>query len=812
LAGSGSKFRGTALPDIPAQFRKALAAHQRGDIAGAASQYQAILRAAPNHAEALNMLGVVALQSGQADQGIALIGRAVALKPNYADAQYNLAVALTGARRFAEALPGYDKVVTLAPRHADAWMNRGAVLAELGRHEDAIASYDRAIACRPNNGEAFANRAVALCALRRFDEAAESCTKAIAIRPDHAEAYCNRAVAMRDQRAFAAALADCDRAIALRPDFARAHANRGSILGALSRFPEALAACDAAITLDPGLADAYCHRGTALGGLSRWEDALASCDRAAQMRPDFAHAHAGRADALRMLRRFDAALTAYDTALTLRPNYTTALANRGALLRELNRLEEATRDFTQALRIDPDIAFTRGDLLFTRMQICAWDDIEQERQALAERLAAGHPVSQPFPVVAAIDSPILQRRAAELWVSAGDPVAAPARHALAQRGGGKIRLGYYSSDYRNHATAHLAAGLFETHDRNAFEVIGFSFGPDTDDPIRGRIRAAFDRFIDADPMPDQAVADVSRDLGIDIAIDLNGLTRNARTGVFASRAAPVQINYLGYPGTMGADFMDYIVADRTVITDDSRAQYAEKIIYLPHSYQINDATRQAAGTVFTRAELGLPEAGFVFCCFNNNYKILPDVFDSWMRILQCCAGSVLWLLRDNDLAANALRREAAGRGIDPARLIFAPRLPVAEHLARHMAADLFLDTLPYNAHTTASDALWMGLPVLTRMGRSFASRVAASLLRATGLTDVATELVTETAADYEQRAVQLASNPAALQAIRARLMAGRAAAPLFDTARYVRHLENAYRTIQENHLAGRAAADIFVAP
>ena len=759
---SGSGFR----------FRQALAAHQRGDIAGAASQYQAILRAVPNHVEALNMLGVAALQSGNAEQGIALIGRAVALKPNYADAQYNLAVALGGQHRFADALAGYDKVVALAPRHADAWMNRGAVLAELGRHADAVASYDRAIACKPNNGEAFANRAVALCALRRFAEAAESCTKAIAMRPDHADAFYNRSIALRDQGKFPAALADCDRAIALRPDFAKAHANRGAILGALQRLADALASSEAAIAIDPGLAEAHCHR----------------------------------ADVLRLLRRNDEALAAYDTALARRPDFPGALVNRGGLLRELNRPADAARDFAQALRIEPDIAFTRGDLLFTNMQICAWDSIEQDRQDLTNQLLAGQPASPPFPVVAAIDSPSVQLQAARLWIGAGQQSGGRAYPAIPRPAGDRIRLAYFSSDYRNHATAHLAAGLFETHDRDAFEVIGVSFGPDTNDPIRTRIKTAFDRFIDADRMADQAVADMARELGIDIAIDLNGLTRNARTGVFAARAAPVQVNYLGYPGTMGADFMDYIVADPTVIPDDSRAHYAEKIIYLPHSYQINDAARAVSATTPTRSDLGLPDTGIVFCCFNNNYKILPDVFDSWMRILHRCPASVLWLLRDNDLAAEALRREAAARGVDPMRLIFAPRVGVAAHLARHRAADLFLDTFPYNAHTTGSDALWMGLPVLTRMGASLACRVAASLLRATGLP----ELITETAADFEDSAVRLAGDPPALATLRARLLAGRAAAPLFDTVRYVRHLESAWRTIHERRLAGRPAEDVSV--
>ncbi|MBY0510423.1 MAG: hypothetical protein K2P94_09740, partial [Rhodospirillaceae bacterium] len=376
------------------------------------------------------------------------------------------------------------------------------------------------------------------------------------------------------------------------------------------------------------------------------------------------------------------------------------------------------------------------------------------------------------------------------------PVSAPAAPAFPRHG--KIRIGYYSADFYAHATSYLMAGLFELHDRTAFEITAFSFGPDTQDAMQHRVTAAFDRFIDVRATSDAGVAALSRELRIDIAVDLKGYTQGDRMNIFAERAAPVQANFLGYPGTVGAPWMDYIIADAVVLPEAHRAHYAEKVVTLPGSYQVNDGRRVISARVFTRAELGLPEDGFIFCCFNHSAKILPDVFDIWMRILRSVPGSVLWLLKDYAPAADNLRKEAEKRGVDGARLVFAPRLPLADHLARLRAADLFLDTLPYNAHTTCSDALWAGVPVLTRKGAAFAGRVAASLLTAVGLP----ELIVATAAEYERLAVTLAADSNRLAQLRRKLAANRATAPLFDTPRFARHLEEAYARMHARHHAG----------
>ena len=403
----------------------------------------------------------------------------------------------------------------------------------------------------------------------------------------------------------------------------------------------------------------------------------------------------------------------------------------------------------------------------------------------------------PFSVFALPSSLDLQRKASEIWVNAKCPPSGALEKISKLSPHQRIRIGYFSADFHNHPVAFLMAELFERHDRSKFELIAFSFGPDTDDDIRRRLKVAFDKFIDVRNMSDRDVALLARSLEIDIGVDLKGFTEDARTNIFAMRAAPIQVNYLGYPGTMGADYIDYLIADPMLIPASHQSHYTEKIVYLPNSYQPNDRKRQISDKAFTRSELGLPQQGFVFCCFNNNYKITPDVFDSWMRILAHVEGSVLWLLEDNEIAARNLKKEASVRGIDPDRLVFAPRMALADHLARHRMADLFLDTLPYNAHTTASDALWAGLPVLTQIGETFAGRVAASLLNAVHLP----ELVTTTRDDYEALAIELATNPAKLASIKQKLADNRLTTPLFDTELFTKHIEAAYTTMYERYQA-----------
>jgi len=421
---------------------------------------------------------------------------------------------------------------------------------------------------------------------------------------------------------------------------------------------------------------------------------------------------------------------------------------------------------------------------------------------------AGGRADSPFHFLAISESPASQLRCARTLVADECPPAPRPLWRGERYAHDRIRVAYVSADFHEHAVPRLMAGLLERHDRQRFEVTALSLGPDQRDAMRSRLVAAADRFLDVRDRDDRAVAALMRELEIDIAVDLQGYTRGCRPGIFAHRAVPVQVNWLGYPGTMGAGYMDYILADRHVVPPDRDAHYAEKVVRLPDCYQVNDADRRVAGDAPPRSALGLPEDGFVFCCFNNNYKIAPRVFDVWMRLLLAVDRSVLWLLEDNATAAANLRREAARRGVDAARIVFAPRARMEDHLARQRRADLFLDTRPYNAHVTASDALWVGVPLVTCPGDTFAGRVAASLLHAAGLP----ELVAGSWEEYERLARTLATDRDRLASLRGRLARDRATCPLFDTDRFRRHIESAYGTLHERAQRGEPPASFDVEP
>jgi len=449
-----------------------------------------------------------------------------------------------------------------------------------------------------------------------------------------------------------------------------------------------------------------------------------------------------------------------------------------------------------------------GARLGAKMHLCNWTQLDKEISDLTNSARAGRVNCAPFALLPLTDLPSDHLRCAEAWIAAEYPIAANPVWANEIYTHDKIRLGYVSADLHNHATAHLMAELFELHDKRRFSVTAFSLGIDDDSEIRRRLVSSFDRFIDCRTLNDSEVAQAIANLEIDILLDLKGFTQDARTNIFAQRPAPIQVNYLGYPGTMGAPYIDYILGDKTLFTLADAVFYSEKLVQLPDSYQPNDRKRQISTKVFTRQEAGLPENGFVFCCFNNNYKILPQTFDCWMRILKRVEGSSLWLFAENQTAMANLKKEAGIRGIDPTRLVFATRAELPDHLARHRLADLFLDTLPYNAHTTASDALWAGLPVLTRFGSTFAGRVAASLLNAIGLP----ELITHSSEDYEALAIELACDKEKLQRIRDKLAKNRLTAPLFDTPLYAKHLEAAYEAMYRRYQAGLPPDHIEIKP
>jgi predicted O-linked N-acetylglucosamine transferase (SPINDLY family)/glycosyltransferase involved in cell wall biosynthesis len=676
--------------------------------------------------------------------------------------------------------------------------NRGNELYLAQQYHHALESYDRAVLLNPRHAEAYCNRGIVQYLLQQYQASRQSCAEAIQLNPEFAEAYFNHGNALNALQQYQAALQSFEKAIQLKPDYAGAYYNRGTVLQALGQYNQALHSYDKAIQFAPDYAQAYNNRGVALLSLQQYESALQSFDKAILLNPDLAEAHNNRGNALQSLERYQEALQSFDKAILLLPDYADAHCNRANDLLALKNYQEALQSYQSAIRLKPGYEYLPGACVYMKRFLCDWEGIESECRQLEEAVARGQKMAMPFQMLAISSSPAIQRQAAEIYARDKAPAQSIATAFSPRPKRDRIRIGYFSADYYKHVTSYLIAELFERHDHVKFEILGFSFGPNIVDDVTQRISTAMDRFTDVRSMLDPQVAELSRKLEVDIAVDLNGFTTNSRPGILAHRAAPIQVSFLAYPGTMGVEYMDYLIADHTLIPQASQCHYSEKIVYLPDSYQVNDSRRAISPAPCARVDEGLPETAFVFCCFNNIYKISPEIFDVWMRILARVQGSVLWLLEDNPRAAENMRIRAAQRGIEPQRLVFAKRLPVDRHLARQGLADLVLDTLPYNAHTTASDALWVGLPVLTRTGETFASRVAASLLRAVGLP----QLITETESEYEELAVELAHSPHRLQALRLHLQQNRLTVPLFDCQSFTRHLESAYTAIYDRYHAG----------
>ena len=589
-----------------------------------------------------------------------------------------------------------------------------------------------------------------------------------------------------------------DRAIGLDPQDPAALINKGASLNELKRYEEALIALDKAIALNPNAEQAWSNKGTALNALKRYEEALAHYEKALKLHPGYVEALLNKGVTFAELKRYEEALAHYDKALALHPGDVEAWSNKGTALHELKHYQAAAESFKRVIELDPQFPFGKGVLLHAKLHACDWAGIDDLYRSICRDISENKKSADPFGFQGICDDEALLKKCAEIFSLAKFPPQEKLHPGQASKNHPKIRIGYLCGEFREQATAILMTELWELHDKKQFEIYAFDNGWDDQSPRRKRIKDAFDGLIDISRMSDAQAAKAILDKEIDILVNLNGFFGRPRQGVFARKPAPIQVNYLGFPGTIGADYIDYLIADSVVIPDESRQHYSEKIVRLPHCYQTNDTKRLISDKQFTREELGLPKEGFVFCCFNNSYKILPQTFDVWMKILHAVKDSVLWLIEDNPEANQNLRKEAQVRGIDPARIIFAKRLPLPDHLARHRCADLFLDTLPYNAHTTASDALWAGLPVITLTGSSFPGRVATSLLRSIDLPG----LVTSSSTAYENLAIELANNPEKLGQIKLQLDRNRLTAPLFDAPLFTKNMEAAYAAMHQRNLAG----------
>lgn len=727
----------------PTSYERAIALHRKGQVAQATELYEQLLKAQPEHADALHMLGMAKVQSGDIEAGMALIERSLRLNPRQAAAHSSLGNALRSLQRHQDALAQYNRAIDLDPDHAPAHNNRGSTLLDLGRPQEAIESYEHALR----------------------------------LKPDHVGALFNCGNALLRQGRPAEALRHYERAVLLQPGFALALCARGKALRQLRRLPEALTSIDRGLALNPGLAgnaEIHLDRGDILADQRRLEEAVASYERAIELDSTIALAHFSCASALAQLSRHDAAAIRYASALALNPKF----------------------------------PFAQGGLLQSRLMQCDWIDWDRRAEEIVASVEEGQAAVIPFVLLAVSDCAATQLRCARNYLIESFPPAPRPLWSGETYDHERIRVAYVSADFRDHPVAQLFVGVLEKHDRSRFETIAVCLRPADGSALGRRVRSAVERVIDVDDRTDAAIADELRRMEVDILVDLQGFTQGERVGILARRPAPVQVSYLGFPATTGAEYIDYLIADSTVIPDGAENSYAEHIVRLPHSYLPFDDRQPISERVPSRLEAGLPVQGIVFCAFNNHYKINPEIFALWMRLLRDTPGSCLWLRAAPPAAVANLRSEARAHGIPAERLVFAsPIAEMADHLARMGLADLFLDTLPYNAHATAANALWAGIPVVTCLGNAFAGRVAASLLRAVGLP----QLIARDLREYERIALDLANNAESRLGIRAELLQRRRDAPLFDTDRHRRSLESAFGRMQALVRRGERPAAFDVA-
>ncbi|MEY2771262.1 MAG: hypothetical protein RIQ38_1681 [Pseudomonadota bacterium] len=769
----------------------------------------------------------------------ALCEQVLARRPNDAQAWHQAALAAFHQGRMADAVQAFERCLPGHPEPALVLSNLASARIELGDLDAAMQALDQAVLRDPQLALARNTRGHLRRRLRQPDGAREDLQTALRLAPGSADVLNNLGNLEKDAGNWAAAERCFLAALKQQPTMVHARLNLAEVLRKAARYRDALSVLTQTGADFVHLPRWQIEMALTLGELGQLDAALAHLQAAQDLRPDWEVPDLLRGNLLKDARRFDEAISAYQQvlgkdpnnanahnnlanaykdqgdlkkalqhyqqALRLTPDHANTWNNLGNLLKRLSLFDESVRAYREAFRLDPNTPYLAGMLAHMQTKQCDWAGLPQLLAHIEQGLQNDREVSTPFPLLGLLDRPDLHRKAAQIYGRANhpeNPALGPLPAMAPLTPGRRLRVGYFSADLHNHATAYLMAQLFECHDRSRLEVHVYSYGPNQQDEMRLRIAAAAEHFHEVSGLADIEVARLARSHALDIAVDLKGYTQDARLGILAHRCAPLQLSYLGYPGTLALPYIDHALVDQVVVPQEARDDYTETLVWLAGCYQVNDWHRKIDPQVPPREDCGLPAQGFVFCCFNNSFKILPQTFAAWMRILQQVPGSVLWLLEDHPLAAGHLREQAQAQGVDPARLCFAPRAPLAQHLARHAHADLFLDTWPYNAHTTASDALWAGLPLLTLQGRSFAARVGASLLQALGLP----ELIAHTEAAYVQTAVRLAQSPTELATLRAQLREPDRLARVFDARPFVQRLETAYGLMVQRHLAQQALA------
>ncbi len=657
------------------------------------------------------------------------------------------------------------------PSHQFPWKVLGAVQKQTGRANEALTSMFKSLQLSPKDAEIHNNVGVTLKELGRFEEAIESFNKAIVLKPNYAEAFNNQGATFHELANFEKAIESYTKAIELNLNYAEAHYNKGITLKSLKRIEEALTSYTKVIELNPNYAEAYNNMGNILKEQNKLEEAI----------------------------------TAFNKAILLKPDYVEVYWNLGNVFRDQGKIDKGIVAYKKALSIKPDYEIVRAIMLYQLAYICDWDYI-RENGKFIPKLGTINQSILPFTLLALEDEPERHLVRSKIYSKGKHPQnnILPPNHI--KKISKPIKIGYFSADFKEHPVAYQIVRVLEKHNRDKFEIFGYSLFSSFQSELKNRLEESFDYFVDIEGMSDKDKVLRAREDKIDIAIDLTGYTDNNCSNIFAYRIAPIQINYLGFPGTMGATYIDYIVADQYLIPPENQKNFTEKQIYLPNTYMPTDNTREISSRNISKKEFNLPEDGFVFCCFNNHYKITSEEFDIWMKLLSKVENSVLWLSNSNHFSEVNLKKEAIKRNVDPYRLIFAERVPMKDHLARYQLADLFLDTFNFNAHSTACEALWGGLPVITKEGRGFPARVASSLLHAIGLP----ELITKSKKEYEELILELVHNPKKLSIIKQKLAGNRLSQPLFKTEQYTKDLEYGYEQAYLNYLEGNLAKNITV--
>ena len=758
----------------------------------------------PNHAPTHNNLGNALKALNQFDKSLASYSRAISLNPDYAEAYFNQGNAYKDNAKYEEALRSYNKAIDLNSNNSHAYLQKHDILTKLARNKEALECISSIVQLQPSNYSAHLSQGILYRKLNQPHEALKAFQRAIQLNPNDAIAFNNLATAYYDLGEYSAALENFNAAINLDPSYQEALVNKSLVLISSREHEEALICCNDALKLDSKNPMIYNNLGVALKSLNRLEESISNFSKAIELNPEFAGALNNRGSALITLNRFQDALTDFMRANELIDNFAEAQHNQAVALQQLGRHDEAISSFKTAYSLNPNLNYLNGTIMHLQMHICDWSDFESSTNAAVNEIQLGKKISTPFGLLSLFDLPDIHLHASKSYLEASFPnPQKPNFNCLKNQ---KIRIGYFSADFYGHAMMQLLGDLFAKHDRDNFEIIAFSLGPVIKDAWRLRVETHFSKFIDCNNIADHEIAKLARELAIDIAIDLNGFTTNSRPGIFLHHPAPIIVNYLGFPGSMGGSHYDYIIADEVLIPKEYRKYYSEKVAYLPGTYQPNCRYQLVSDKQYSRKDFDLPENQFVFSSFNNNYKITPQVFETWINILKGVENSVLWLYAKNETAQKNLKRIATSSGIDADRLIFTKPIPSKDHFKRFLLSDLMLDTFPYGGHTTCSEALRMELPVVTMKGESFASRVAASLLTSVGLTD----LITHTYDDYKNKAIFIAKTPEYLDDLKQRLGKNKLDSALFNPTFITRNIECLYKAIYDRHCQGLSPEHLWV--